>query len=72
MVGFILFLVNGVFAHTVQDSLFEKALDAESAGDVVLTIALLEKANAYQGRYNEEIQEILDSYYEVLRLKAPA
>jgi len=69
LVGCILLFVNGVFAHVVQDSLFEKALDAESAGDVVLTIALLEKANTYQGRYNEEIQEILDSYYEALQSK---
>ncbi|MBP5247208.1 MAG: hypothetical protein J6Z31_05050 [Fibrobacter sp.] len=67
--GCILLLTSGLFAHAVQDSLFEKALDAESAGDIVLTVALLEEANSYQGNYNDEIQEILDSYYEVLRMK---
>lgn len=69
LLGCILFLTNGVFAHAVQDSLFEKALDAESAGDVVQTIALLEQANTYQGKYNAEIREILDSYYEALQMK---
>ncbi len=69
LLGCVLFFTNGVFAHAVQDSLFEKALDAESAGDVVQTIALLEQANSYQGKYNAEIREILDSYYEALQMK---
>ena len=54
-----LFCGNGAFASAVQDSLFEKALDAESAGDVVKTIELLEKANSFSGNYNDEIQQIL-------------
>ena len=69
LLGCVLFFTNGAFAHAVQDSLFEKALDAESAGDVVQTIALLEQANSYQGKYNAEIREILDSYYEALQMK---
>ena len=33
-----LFCGNGGFARAVHDSVFEKAVDAESAGDVVNTI----------------------------------
>ena len=61
-----LFCGNGAFASAVQDSLFEKALDAESAGDVVKTIELLEKANSFSGNYNDEIQQILSEYYTAL------
>ncbi|MFA6836780.1 MAG: hypothetical protein WCR04_10320, partial [Fibrobacteraceae bacterium] len=53
----------------IQDSLFEKALDAESAGDVPSTIALLEEAYSYKGNYNAEIRKILNSYYDALQIK---
>ena len=65
---FCLFFVCPLFAD-IQDSLFEKALDAESAGDVPSTIALLEEAYSYKGNYNAEIRKILNSYYDALQIK---
>lgn len=53
---------------TPQDSLYEKALDAEGAGDVATAIHLFEMANSYPGNYNAEIQEILTEYYEALQI----
>lgn len=58
----------GIFAHAPQDSLFEKALDAEASGDVVATLRYLEEAKSYGGRYTEEIQEILEAYYDALQM----
>ena len=58
--------MNGVFADTVQDSLFEKALEAEDAGDAVQTIALLEMAREREGTHSEEIRQILSEYYDAL------
>lgn len=62
---FLLFFVFSVSAET-QDSLFERALDAESAGDIPATIELLEQASAYKGSYDAEIRNILNSYYDAL------
>ncbi|WP_308601999.1 hypothetical protein [uncultured Fibrobacter sp.] len=62
----ILLQMNGVFADTVQDSLFEKALEAEDAGDAVQTIALLEMAREREGTHSEEIRQILSEYYDAL------
>lgn len=54
---------------TPQDSLYEKALDAEGSGDVATAIHLFEMANSYPGNYNAEIQEILAEYYEALQIE---
>ncbi len=67
--GLSLLISSGALARTPQDSLFEKALDAESAGDVVATISYLEEAKTHEGRYTEEIREILDEYYEALQMQ---
>ncbi len=53
---------------TPQDSLYEKALDAEGSGDVATAIHLFEMANSYPGNYNAEIQEILAEYYDALQI----
>ncbi len=58
----------GLAFATPQDSLYEKALDAEGAGDVATAIHLFEMANSYPGNYNAEIQEILTEYYEALQI----
>lgn len=58
----------GLALATPQDSLYEKALDAEGAGDVATAIHLFEMANSYPGNYNAEIQEILTEYYEALQI----
>lgn len=67
--GLSLLISGGASARSPQDSLFEKALDAESAGDVVATITYLEEAKNYDGRYTEEIREILGEYYEALQMQ---
>ncbi len=62
----------GIFARAPQDSLFEKALDAEAVGDIVATLNYLEEAKSYGGRYTDEIQEILEAYYDALQMpKSP-
>lgn len=61
-----LFLLAITVSAETQDSLFERALDAESSGDVTATIDLLERAAACKGPYDAEIHNILNSYYEAL------
>lgn len=59
----------GLAFATPQDSLYEKALDAEEAGDVATAIHLFEKANSFPGNYNAEIREILAEYYKALQIE---
>lgn len=59
----------GAAFATPQDSLYEKALDAESDGDVATAIHLFEMANSFPGNYNAEIQEILAEYYDALQIE---
>jgi hypothetical protein len=61
------FCISSVFAET-QEALFERALDAESEGDVPKTIALLEEASTYEGPYRGEIEAILKEYYAALQI----
>lgn len=63
-----IFCISSVSAET-QESLFERALDAESEGDVPKTIALLEEAATYDGPYRAEIEDILKDYYAALQIK---
>ncbi len=66
-----IFFKVGLASESPQDSLYEKALDAESAGNVADAILLLEKAASFPGRYGDEIREILSEYYEVLQIEKP-
>ncbi len=66
-----IFFKVGLAAESPQDSLYEKALDAESAGNVADAILLFEKAASFPGRYGDEIREILSEYYEVLQIEKP-
>lgn len=59
----------GLASESPQDSLYEKALDAESAGNVADAILLFEKAASFPGRYGDEIREILSEYYAVLQIE---
>jgi len=63
-----IFCISSVFAET-QETLFERALDAESEGDVPKTIALLEEAATHEGPYRGEIEAILKEYYAALQIK---
>ena len=59
-----LFVLN-VFADE-QTSLYQRALEAESSGDIVDAITLFEDALFTEGPYTEEILQILKEYYAVL------
>lgn len=64
-----IFFEMGLAYESPQDSLYEKALDAESAGNVADAILLFEKAASLPGRYGDEIREILSEYYKVLQIE---
>lgn len=66
LIGILLFsLVLNVFANE-QTSIYQRALEAESTGDIVGAITLLEEALLTEGPYSSEILEILKQYYDVL------
>lgn len=63
----VLVLASSVFAET-QQQLYMRAMQAEEAGNVSLSIELFEKAVDAGGEYTEEIREILAEYYKALNL----
>lgn len=64
-------LLCGLSPAMSQDSLYEKALDAEGAGDVSSAVHLFEMAYSRPGPYTAEIGEILAAYYDALQIDGP-
>ena len=62
---FLVLLASVLFAQTQQD-IYRQALEAEEAGEISKSIELFEKARDAGGEYTDEINEILDAYYEAL------
>lgn len=70
-----LFVVSCVFAGnvswTLQDSLYNEALNAEEAGNFSLALQLFTAANDIQGKHNGELEEIIDTYKLALEEHSP-
>jgi len=67
--GILFYSLLLIFFADEQTSLYRRALEAESYGDIVSAVTLLEEALLTEGEYTEEILQILKQYYNVLGIE---
>lgn len=69
-IAIVLLLLSATLFAETQEAAYFRAMQAEESGDVPLAIRTFEEALNMGGEYTEEIQEILNEYYEALGVPA--
>lgn len=65
-IAIVLLLLSAILFAETQEAAYFRAMQAEEAGDISLTIRTFEEALDMDGPYTEEIKGILNDYYDAL------